>query len=269
MLDHGFQQVNLHRLQITANRGIFGVFLRQRRQQRLQGQGDGFFVQLAQLIVRLTLPLRQTGQLFVQSLLQLGNIFMEAFAISLRQLRKLGLIQRLAITHRRKCHVAAVAIERHAFFQGQTLDHIQRTVVTLIEAAVDRAFALLIRRVFKHCREGRQQVVDQVIDIANKGTSATGRQLQGSRLTGLIEVVDVDPVARRLQALALGLEVAFDERETTGSRLAHDKNVVTRTWHGHAELQGLDRTFLAENAAKRLQIIGVREAELFSRKRTG
>ncbi len=269
MLDHGFQQVHLHRLQIAAHRSIFGVLLRQRRQQWLQGQGNGFFIQLAQLVVRLALPLRQAGQLFVQSLFQFGNILVEAFAIGFRQLREFGFVQRLAIAHRREGHVAAVAIQRHAFFQGQALDHIQGAVITLIETAIDRAFALLISRVFEHGREGCQQVVDQMVDIANKSARATGRQFQGSGLAGFVKVVDVDPVARRLQALALGLEVAFDEREATRTRLAHDKYVVTRARHGHAELQGFDRTFLAENAAERFQIIGVREAELFSRKRTG
>ncbi|MNG13255.1 hypothetical protein D3C84_969230 [compost metagenome] len=50
LLDHGLEQIHLHRLQVTAHGGVLGVFLRQRRQQWLQRQGDGFFVQLAQFI---------------------------------------------------------------------------------------------------------------------------------------------------------------------------------------------------------------------------
>ncbi|MCY1178136.1 hypothetical protein D9M73_184750 [compost metagenome] len=83
LLDHGLEQIHLHGLQITANRRVLGVLFRQRRQQRLQCQGDGLFVQLAQLIAGFTLPLRQAGELFVQALLQLGDIVVETLALGL------------------------------------------------------------------------------------------------------------------------------------------------------------------------------------------
>ncbi|MNP52840.1 hypothetical protein D3C76_1472610 [compost metagenome] len=83
LLDHGAQQVDLNRLQIRADGSVFGVLFRQRRQQRLQCQGDGLFVQLAQLIAGFTLPLRQAGELFVQALLQLGDIVVETLALGL------------------------------------------------------------------------------------------------------------------------------------------------------------------------------------------
>jgi len=122
--------------------------------------------------------------------------------------------------------------------------------------------------VFEHRGECGHQVVDQRIDIGDERCGATGGQLKGPRLARLIEIIDVDPVRRGLQALALGLQVAFDERKATGTRLAHDKYVVTGAWHGHTELQGFNRAFLAKHTAKGLQIIGGREAELFSGERT-
>lgn len=74
LLDQGAQQVQLHGLQVGANRRVLGVLFRQRRQQRLQGQGDGLFVELAQLVVRLALPLRQAGELLVQAFLEQGDV---------------------------------------------------------------------------------------------------------------------------------------------------------------------------------------------------
>ncbi|MNF99841.1 hypothetical protein D3C84_827580 [compost metagenome] len=121
----------------------------------------------------------------------------------------------------------------------------------------------------EHRREGGQQVVDQTADIADERPGAARRQFQGARLARLVEIVDVNPVRRRLQALAFGLEVTFDERESPGAGLTHDKHVVTGTGHGDAELQGFDRTFLAKHTAKRLQIIGGGKSELFSGKRPG
>ncbi|MCY1554104.1 hypothetical protein D9M68_906500 [compost metagenome] len=44
LIDHRLQQVDLDRLEIATDAGIFRVFLRQRRQQWLQGHGDGLFV---------------------------------------------------------------------------------------------------------------------------------------------------------------------------------------------------------------------------------
>ena len=267
LLDHRFQQVHLHGLQVTADAGVFCVLFRQRRQQRLQGQGDGFFVELAQLVVGLTLPLRQAGQLFVEALFQLGDVGVEALAIHFRQLRELGFVERLAIEHRREGDVGAVPVKRHVFFQGQTLDHVQRLVVTLVERPVDGAFTLLISRVFKHRREGRYQVVDQPVDISDKRRRAAPWQFQGAGLARLIEIIHIDPVRRGLQAFAFGFQIAFDERKAAGTGLTHDKHVVTGAWHGHTELQGFDRTFLAKHTAKGLQIIGGREAELFSGER--
>lgn len=118
-------------------------------------------------------------------------------------------------------------------------------------------------------RKSRQQIVDQTVDVTDERTGSARRQFQGAGLAWLIEVVDVDPVSRGLQAFAFGFQVAFDEREATGTGFAHDKNVVTGAWHRHTELQGFDRSFLAEHTAKGLQIIGGSEAELFSGKRTG
>ncbi|MCY1359060.1 hypothetical protein D9M69_456140 [compost metagenome] len=194
---------------------------------------------------------------------------MKALTLGFRQLGELSFVQGLAVLHRGEGDVAGVAVQRNFLFQRQTLDDVQGLVVALVEGAVDTAFLLLVGRMLEYCRKCRQQVVDQTVDITNEVTGSARRQLQGTWFARFIEVVDVDPVRRGLQALAFGLEVAFDEREPTSTGLAHDEYVVTGAWHGHTELQGFDRTFLAKHTAKGLQIIGGREAELFSGKRTG
>ncbi|MCY1359852.1 hypothetical protein D9M69_464480 [compost metagenome] len=118
-------------------------------------------------------------------------------------------------------------------------------------------------------REGGHQVVDQHVDIGDELTGGAGRQLQRLGLARLVEVVDVDPVRRRVQALGLGLEVALDEGEATGARLAHHIDVVAGTRHRHAELQGFDGAFLAKHAAERLELLGDDETELVGREGTG
>ena len=187
---------------------------------------------------------------------------MEALALGFRQLSELGFIQRLAVGHRGKGDIGAVAVQGHALLQRQLLDHIQRLVVALVEAAIDGAFLLLIGRRFEHRREGGQQIVDQLVDIGDESTRGAGWQLQRARLARLVEMIDVDPVGRRLHALGFGLEVALHEGEASGTRLAHDEHVVARTRHGHAELQGLDRAGLAQYAAEGFEIIGTAEVEL-------
>ena len=52
---------------------------------------------------------------------ELRNVFVKTLALFFGHLRKLGFIQRLAIAHRCEGDVAAVAVQRHAFFQRQTL----------------------------------------------------------------------------------------------------------------------------------------------------
>ena len=254
--------LDLHGLQVGADTGVLRVLLRQRRQQRLQGHGDGLFVELTQQVARFALPLRQARQFFVQALFQLGDIGMEALAVGLRQLGELGLVQRLAVRHRGEGDVAAVAVQRHALLQRQALNHVQRLVVALVEATVDGALLLLVGRRLEHRREGGQQVVDQLIDIGDEIAGGAGRQLQGAWLAWLVEVVDVDAVGRGVHALGFRLEVALDEGEAPGTRLAHDEHVVARARHGHAELQGLDRARLAQHAAEGFEIIGTVEIEL-------
>src|SRR5690606_2984587 len=100
------------------------------------------------------------------------------------------------------------------------------------------------------------QVVDQLIDVSDERRRRAGRQLERTRLARLVEVVDVDPVAGRLQALAFSLQVTFDEGKAPGARLAHDVHVVARTRHRHAELQ-------------RLELFGTDKVELFGRERPG
>ena len=157
----------------------------------------------------------------------------------------------------------------HLFFQRGALDHIQGAVVALVEDAVDGALLLLVRRMLEHRRKGRQQVVNQVIDIGQKGTRRARRQLQRPRLARFVEVIDVDPVRRCGQTLGFGLEVALHKREAPGAGFAHHIDVVTRPRHGHAKLQGIHRPLLAEHAAKGLQLVSTVEVELGGIKRTG
>ena len=116
----------------------------------------------------------------------------------------------------------------------------------------------------EHCRERGQQVVDQAVHVGDEFVGAASRQLQCPWLAGVVEVVDVDPVRRRLLAFALSLEVTLDEREAAGARLAHDIHVVAWARHGHAELQGLYGTLLAQDPSKRLQIVGGGKGKLLS-----
>ncbi|MNO78891.1 hypothetical protein D3C76_700450 [compost metagenome] len=269
LIDDGLQQVELQRLQVGADPGVVVVLLHQRRQQRLQRQGDGFLVELAQLVARLAFPLRQADQLLVELLLQIGDIGMETLALGFRQLGELGLVERLAVLHRGEGDVRAIAVQRHFLFQGAPLDGVQSLVVTLVEGAVDGALLLLVGRVLEHRGEGGEQVFDQMIDIRTEFRRAARRQFDGLRFARFVEVVDVDPVGRRDQALALGLQVALDEGEAAGARLAHDEYVVARARHSHAELQGLDGALLTEHAEEWLQFVGIGEGELLGGEGTG
>ncbi len=269
LLDHSLQQIDLHGLQVRFDTGVLRILLRQRCQQRLQCLADGLVIELAQLVGRLALPLRQAGELLVQTHFQPGNVFVITLALGFGQLGELGFVQRLAFLHGREGDIGAVAIESDLLFQGELLDHIQRLVVALIEAAVDGALLLLETRMLEYRRKGRQQVVDQLIDIGDERRCAAVRQLQHTRLARLVEVVHVNPVRRRIQTLAFGLEVAPYEREASGARLSHHVDVVSRTRHGHAELQRLDRALLAEHTEKRLQFRGVVEVELAGLEGTG
>src|SRR5690606_730008 len=200
LLDHRLQQVDLQRLKVGADAGVLGIFFREGRQQRRQRNGDGLLVELAQLVARLALPLRQAGQLLVEALLKHTDLLMEALALGLRQLGKFGLVQRLSLAHRGEGDIAAVAVQGYALLQRQTLDNVQSLLVALVELAVDRALLQLVGRRPERPRKSRQQVVDQLVDVGTEGRAGTGRQLQRTGLARLIEEVDVYPVARRLQA---------------------------------------------------------------------
>ncbi len=269
LVDHGLQQVQLHRLQVGADARVVVVLLHQRRQQGLQGQGDGFLVELAQLVARLALPLRQARQFLVEVLLEGGDILVETLALGFGQLGEFGLVEGLAVLHRGEGDVGAVAVQRHVLLQGAPLHRVQGAVVALVESAVDGVLLLLVGRMLEDRREGRHQVVDQTVDVGAEFGRAARRQLDHPRFARLVEIVQVDPVGGRGDALALGLQIAFDEGEASGPRLAHDEYVVTRTRHRHTELQRLDRTLLAQHAAEGLQVIGGVEGELLGSERAG
>ena len=202
LLDHGLQQVDLHRLQISLDAGVLGILFRKGRQQRLQCLTDGLVIELAQLVGGLALPLREAGQLFVQPHFQRGNIFVVTLALGFRQLSEFGLVQRLAVLHRGEGDIGAVAVEGDFLLERKLLDDVQRLVVALVEGAVDGALLLLEGGRLEHCREGGQQVVDQLIDIGDERTRGTRRQLQRTRLARLVEVDEELELVRQVSRSA-------------------------------------------------------------------
>ena len=262
LINHRLEQVLTHCLQVLAYRLVATIGFQQRLQQRLQRVGDGFFVQLTQLIAGLTLPLRQAGQLLVEVFFQSRNVGMKAVALLFGQLGKLGFIQRLAFFHRSKRDVLRVAIKSDALFQRQPLDRVQRAVIALVEGAVDGVFALLVGGMLKGRRKGRQQVVDQFLDGFDQLSGRPRRQADDPGLARLVEVIDVHTVLRRDLTLGLGLQIAFDVGETPSARLAHDKDVITGPAHRDAKLQRLDRSLLAKNTAEGLQVVGGGKAKI-------
>ena len=269
LLDHRLEQIHLHGLQIGTDAGVVVVLLRQRRQERLQGLDDGVLVQRPQLIARLAPPLRQAGQLFVETFFETGDIGVKAFALGLGQLGEFGFIQRLALLHRREGDIVGIAIEGDLLFQRELFHHVQGLVVALIERTFDGVLLLLECRMLEHRRKGGQQVVDELRHVGHEGLAFTRWQFQGAGSARLFEMIQVHPVVRRGLAFGFGLEVALNEGEAAGARLAHDKDVVAGPWHRHPELQRLYRTLLAQDAAEGFELIGIGEGKLFGSERAG
>ena len=126
--------------------------------------------------------LRQAGQGLVEHLLQFGNIGVIAFALGLRQQSELSVVQPLAVTHRGEGQRGTVAVQHDIALQRLTLDDLDGAVVTPVEALVDGVLALLEGRVLEGRRKGRQQVVDQLLDIVNQLRGGPGSQMQRSGL---------------------------------------------------------------------------------------
>ena len=89
---------------------------------------------------------------------------MKAVTFLLWQLREIRFIQRFAFLHGRKGYVLGITVDGNALFQRATLYRINGAVVTLIETTVDRAFFLLIGRMFKYCWKGRQQIINELLN---------------------------------------------------------------------------------------------------------
>ncbi len=194
---------------------------------------------------------------------------MITLALGFGQLGELSLVERFTLLHRSKGDVIAVAVKGDFLFQRELLNDIQRLVVALVERTIDRALLLLKARMLEHCRERRQQVVDQLIDIGDKGCCAAVGQLQHTWLTRFVEIVYVNPVRRRLQSLAFSFQIAPHEGETPRPRLPHHIHVIAGARHCHAELQRLDCALLTEHTKKRLKFGGGVEVELAGLEGTG
>ncbi len=256
LLNHSFQQVALHRLQIGLHARVVAVLGSQQRHAGLQCQADGFLVQAAQLIARLALPQRQTGQLGIQLFFQPGNIGMKLFTLGFRALCKLGLVQCPTLEHGRKGNIGAVPVQGNIFFQCQLFDPVQHLVVLLVETSINGTFFLLPAGCFEHRRKGRQDGIQQPGNITTELATHTGRQLNRVRFARFVEVIDIQPVGRRRGLLRHLVQMTLYIRKAARPRLAHDKDVIAGTRHCHAELQCFHGPCLPQHTGERFQFIG-------------
>ena len=114
---------------------------------------------------------------------------------------------------------------------------------------------------FEARRQHAAQLVERRDHAFGQRARAAMRQLQRLRAVGVFEIVDVGPVGRGRGFGRLGPQMRLHRRGLAGGRRPQHEHIEVVAFDVDAELDGLQRAFLADQAGGRQQLVGGLEAQ--------
>ena len=231
--------------------------------ERLSHRVLGYLlVELAQLRSALLVGLGHPLQDGLQLLLQAFDLDFDILAHALRQRVEHLRLDDLAFVHRRHREAGRRAQQGDVLCLRLRAEGFERLFLSRPELLVDGAPADLIVLAFEQSRQHDAQLIEGRQHALGKRAHAPGRQLQRLGTVRVVEVIDIGPIGRCWGLGGLRPQMRSDGGGLARCGRAEHENIEVVAFDAGAELDGLERALLADQAADWVQLSGRLEAEL-------
>ena len=256
------RDVSLHIQQIGEHIGPRGIFGRQPLEGLADGRRGDLLIEVRQAVVGCFLDLAHLTESALQRLLQRLAALVERLLFRVRQRIELLLRHRFAVASRRDPHAGGRADQREALLARGGVQLAQAIIPLVRQLARDRVAMLGIlvagERLGQRIGDTQEQRVHLIAQLA----SPAGRQPDGLRAIGVLEIVDVAPVGRHRPSGSPVFEKTRERRRLACAAGTHREDVVARIRHLDAELDGARGTRLADDALQLRRVGGGGEGEM-------
>jgi hypothetical protein len=252
-------------VEIGRDSGKSLVLREQVVEQVLHDQPGDLLVELAQAGRELPLPARRLQGHLLQLFLQRVHLVPETLLLLLGQLLELLGRQDLAVPQRGEAEPGGRAQQGDAPGARPLLQLLEALLLSLLELLLQRAAPRRVLLALEGGREAGAQLGDEPLHVTLQLHALAGRQAEGTRARGLLEVVDVTPVVGRRPVRGALLDDALDHRVLAGAARAQGEDVVALALDGDAQLDGGDGPLLADELDAVVEVVGRGEVDVGER----
>ena len=171
-------------------------------------------------------------------------------------------LDHVAVEHGRKGETLRCAQDSDTLRLGLDVERFQRLLLAGLEAGLDATAARLVVIAFEDGRDNGPQLVERRDHALGERARAAGWQAQRARPVRFIEIVDVDPIVRRLAVFGLRRQLRLDGGALAGCGRAEHKDIVVVRMHLHAEFERFECAILTNQAGERIEFRCGLEAKL-------
>ena len=236
--------------------------LAQRLEEVLDREARDLLVELLEAFLRLPLePAHREQRVLDQRLQLVPRARLDLLALLRRQRRDRLLARGLAVDDRCGDDAAGRQLQREPELSGLLLQLLQHRGATLLLLLQHRGALADVGVGVERLAQLRARVLHGAAHRLGERAPLAGRERDAVRSVGVLEVVDVDPVRRRLARFREALQVGLDDRGLADAVRPGGVEVVAARLHAERELDRADGALLAEDGLQRVQVRSARERQ--------
>ena len=258
-----FDQVEAYELQMLQNLRQVGKGALQLVDGQTDGQGRHLPVDVPNRLAALLVQLGKEDEGFLQLMLHLLKLSLDLLSLLLRELVEDLRLYHLRPLQGRKRKTHGSPKQGEALFARFLADRLQGLALALLILLVDRLYARAVVLGLKGRRDRGSDFIHQLVERGLQLAPPPPWQRHCVRLVLPLEIVQIDPVARRFLGRGLRAKFRFHKRMPPGPCSSVHEDIVARMLDRGAEADRFQRPVLAGRYLQHLQVGGGLELEVF------